>query len=404
MRPAAVRWFAALATLVIVSGAGATASLAQPRELLIGVLSWSEDPAYEPRRLEAAYPGAPLGRPVAGARVAAQESAFALEAAKLRVRIDAVEVDDETGARAALDAFVGRGAVAMLLDLPGPWIARLARAAGERHRGREPLLINVVAPEDVLRGAACHPSLFHVAPSRRMYADALAQFLAARRWTRVLVLQGPGEADRAIGEPFAAAARRLGLKIVHTRPFKLSNDPRERDLANVALLTGNADYDAVVVHDAEGEFARGVPGRTVLPRPVAGSAGLVALTWHPLQERYGAPQLNRRFVREHRRPMADADWGAWMAIKAIAQVAVAAPGGTVAQWRAALVDPRTGLDGFKGVRLSFRPWDRQLRQPLLLAAGDAIAATAPFEGFLHPTDTLDTLGADAPETACKPSP
>jgi ABC transporter substrate binding protein (PQQ-dependent alcohol dehydrogenase system) len=52
--------------------------------------------------------------------------------------------------------------------------------------------------------------------------------------------------------------------------------------------------------------------------------------------------------------------------------------------------------------LSFRAWDGQLRQPLLLAHGNGLAASAPVEGFLHPRTMLDTLGFDAPETGCKP--
>ncbi|MBA3477702.1 MAG: branched-chain amino acid ABC transporter substrate-binding protein, partial [Lautropia sp.] len=69
--------------------------------------------------------------------------------------------------------------------------------------------------------------------------------------------------------------------------------------------------------------------------------------------------------------------------------------------RALLRSPETILDGFKGVRLGFRPWDQQLRQTVFLSYGDGIAGIAPFEGFLHQRDTLDTLGFDHPESACK---
>jgi ABC transporter substrate binding protein (PQQ-dependent alcohol dehydrogenase system) len=59
------------------------------------------------------------------------------------------------------------------------------------------------------------------------------------------------------------------------------------------------------------------------------------------------------------------------------------------------------LDGSKGTTLTFRPWDGQLRQPLLLTDGQAVISQAPVEGLLHPTNVLDTLGADAPEKLCK---
>jgi ABC transporter substrate binding protein (PQQ-dependent alcohol dehydrogenase system) len=51
--------------------------------------------------------------------------------------------------------------------------------------------------------------------------------------------------------------------------------------------------------------------------------------------------------------------------------------------------------------LSFRAWDGQLRQPVLLAAPRSLVAVAPIEGFLHPKSELDTLGYDQPETSCK---
>ena len=68
-------------------------------------------------------------------------------------------------------------------------------------------------------------------------------------------------------------------------------------------------------------------------------------------------------------------------------------------WAKALLSNE--LDGSKGVNLSFRPWDGQLRQPLLLTDGQAVIGSAPIDGMLHPRQTLDTLGADAPEKLCK---
>jgi ABC transporter substrate binding protein (PQQ-dependent alcohol dehydrogenase system) len=59
------------------------------------------------------------------------------------------------------------------------------------------------------------------------------------------------------------------------------------------------------------------------------------------------------------------------------------------------------IDGSKGVAMSFRPWDGQLRQPVLLSDGHSVIAIAPADGVLHPKNNLDTLGADAPEKLCK---
>jgi len=75
------------------------------------------------------------------------------------------------------------------------------------------------------------------------------------------------------------------------------------------------------------------------------------------------------------------------------------PKGRSATWAPALA--KTSVDGPKGLNLSFRAWDGQLRQPLLLTDGQGVIAQAPIDGLLHPADGLDTLGADAPEKLCK---
>lgn len=363
--------------------------------LTLGVISRADDQRLEPRRVELAYLGHPGGPPLQAVEVAVKESAFELDAAGVKVNVVAVEAKDAADARAQLLKLEQQGAAAVILDLPADWVAGAATAV------KLPLL-NAGEGSDALRGSQCQPNLLHTIPSERMRADALAQALAARRFNRVLLLAGPRPADAARLAVVQASIKRYGLKPVAVRPFKLSADPRERDLANPLLLTANADYDVVWVVDTDGEFARSLPYRVSLPRPVVGDAGLVADAWARNFERFGAPQLARRFQRQAGRPMTGHDWAAWIATKAVLQAALAQPkkpaaGVTVK----AMTAPDFTLDGFKGVRLSFRAWDRQLRQPLLLTDGQGVIAIAPAEGVLHPTNVLDTLGADAAEGLCK---
>jgi ABC transporter substrate binding protein (PQQ-dependent alcohol dehydrogenase system) len=241
--------------------------------------------------------------------------------------------------------------------------------------------------------------LFHLMPSERMRTDALAQTLVSRKWPQLLLLVGPSPADAQRAATAQASIKRYGLKVVATRPFKLSADPRERDLANPLLLSAGVQYDAVWVVDSDGEFARTLPYRTVLPRPVVGDGGLFALAWHTQFERFGAPQVVRRFAKAYRRAMTAQDWAAWMAGKALVAAASAAPNGPAAAWAQALA--KAPIDGSKGTPMSFRAWDGQLRQPMLLTDGQGVIATAPVDGILHPSNVLDTLGADAPEKLCK---
>jgi ABC transporter substrate binding protein (PQQ-dependent alcohol dehydrogenase system) len=88
-----------------------------------------------------------------------------------------------------------------------------------------------------------------------------------------------------------------------------------------------------------------------------------------------------------------------MAGKALVVAVLAAPKGPATAVLQALGDAE--LDGSKGVTMSFRPWDGQLRQPVMLTDGFSVVAVAPAEGVLHPKNNLDTLGADAPEKLCK---
>jgi len=383
-------WIAALGLSLTLALAG-TAS-AQPT-LKVTWLAPSDDPRLERSRLERAALGHPGGPAVDALKVALGEAVSELEAAGTRIELEVATVADATQARAAAARAEKAGHVAIVTDLPAASTLAVADAV-------KIAVLNAGATADSLRQADCRRNLFHLAPSERMRADAIAQFLVARNWRNLLVLVGPADPERAV--TVQAAVRRYGLKAASVRPFKLSADPRERDLANPLLLTGAAgagSYDAVWVVDADGEFATLLPYRTALPRPVVGDAGLAALAWSPRFDRYGAPQVTRRLAKAVGRPMGAHDWPAYMAGKALVAAAVAAPKGPAAAWAKALAEVE--LDGSKGVSMSFRPWDGQLRQPLLLSDGFQVVAIAPAEGVLHPKNNLDTLGADAPEKLCK---
>jgi ABC transporter substrate binding protein (PQQ-dependent alcohol dehydrogenase system) len=286
-------------------------------------------------------------------------------------------------------------AVAAILDLPAGDIEAVAAAFGPDG----PALFNIRHRDGGLRRNTCASNLFHVMPSDAMFNDALAQYLKLLGWEEVLVLASDAPADLAQSESFQNSARKFGLEIADVRQFVHGNDPRQRDHNNVRLLTAAADYDVVFVADETGEFARLVQYRTASPRPVVGTAGLSPLAWHPHWERHGAPQLNRRLFRQAKRTMTGEDWAAWVAVKAAveAHVKAAGSGATVAH---TLLRPEFTLELYKGFPGSFRPWDHQLRQPILLGTTDAVIALAPVEGALHQFNTLDTLGTDEPEFQC----
>jgi len=363
-----------------------------------GYLALSEDPRYDERKAYFRTLSRPLGAPFAGAEVALREARFVGQALGVSFELAPARGVDAPALVAEVDKLYAEGVRHFLIDAPGKVVAEVAAAT----RGRALLLFNVAAPDDALRQAQCQAHLYHTLPSHSMQTDALAQFLVSRKWRSVLLLQGPRDDDRLIGAAFENSARRLGLKIVNKKDFVLSNDPRQRELGNVGLLTAGGDYDVVFVADSDGEFARSVPYDTVRPRPVVGAEGLVAEAWHWAWARHGAPQLTRRFEKQAGRHMGSADWAAWVAVKAVVEAVVRTGNAPFDKQVAYLGGEEITIDGFKGNRLYFRDWDRQLRQPLLLATHNAVIERAPIQGFLHQTNNLDTLGFDRRDSRCKP--
>jgi ABC transporter substrate binding protein (PQQ-dependent alcohol dehydrogenase system) len=356
------------------------------------------DPHYERHR---AYTGLALRDrtpPVDGARVALRDSRVIGRSIGVKFELIEAELGDDAKAPAAIrQLMVEQNIGVFLLDLP---IEEVKAAAAALAR-EDVILFNLRHRADGLRGTHCAPVLLHTIPSHAMLMDGLAQYLFKKNWTEILVLEGEAEADKTLSAAFQASARKFRLEVVDVRPFVLSNDPRERDQNNIALLTGEADYDVIFLADTVGEFGRYVPFDSYLPRPVIGSEGLVAGAWHWTWERNGAPQLNQRFDRRAKRPMAAEDWAAWAAVRSVVE-AIARSGSTEpAVLRAFLTSGDARLDLYKGVPGSFRSWDNQLRQPILLHTHNAVTARAPIEGFLHEKNDLDTLGTDARETECR---
>ena len=363
-----------------------------------GYLELNKDARYDERKAFYRTLSRPFGPPFAGAEVALREARFVGRA--LGVSFDLVRARgaDAAALVAELDKLHAEGVRYFLIDAPGKVVAEVAAAT----RGRELLLFNVSAADDALRQAQCQPHLYHTLPNHGMQTDALAQFLVAKKWRNVLLLQGPLDDDKLIAAAFENSARRLGLKIVARKDFLLSNDPRQRELGNVGLLTAGSDYDVVFVADSDGEFARMVPYDTVRPRPVVGAEGLVAEAWHWAWPRHGAPQLTSRFEKQAKRHMGSADWAAWIAVKAVVEAVVRTENAPFAKLVAYLGGEEITIDGFKGNRLYFRDWDRQLRQPILIATHNAVIERAPIQGFLHQTNNMDTLGFDRRDSQCKP--
>lgn len=372
-----------------------SASMAETKTFSIGFLELKKDPRYKKKRLLARFAGQALGRPYAGAEVAIKESKYhGLEInTELKLKRKTVK---QKQLKTAVDEFISAGVQFVLLDLPTPDIIALS----SNFKDKPIAFFNVSSYDNTLRGSACQANLFHTLPSHAMQMDALAQYLVAKKWKNILVLKGETSGDVQMSAAFIKAAKKYGLKITDERVFKLGNDPRQRDKNNVALITGG-DQDAIFIADTDGEYARNLAYNTLKPNIIVGSEGLSASAWHWGWERHGAPQLVKRFSKKQKRLMQNTDWAAWMAVKAIATGLQATKSVDFSKINTYLRADETTLDTFKGHASSFRPWNNQLRQTILLSTHNWVIARAPLKGFLHQKNNLDTLGADERDSKCK---
>lgn len=311
----------------------------------------------------------------------------------LNVVVVPLEDDPLAAAEAALTE-----ASALILDAPTDVmlaIADLPGAAGA-------LLFNATERDVDLRDAACRGNLLHTIPSHAMLADGVTQFLMARRWTKTAMIAGPQPEDQALATAFEASLRKFGLKPGKRADWTFETDIRRAASQEVPLFTQPlGDYDVLLIADQANDFARYVAYNTWLPRPLAGSAGITATAWSRVVEQWGAAQLQSRFQDVAGRAMQAEDYAAWAAMRTLGEARTRSNGTTdIGALRTYILSDAFELAGFKGRPLSYRNWNGQLRQPIPLVHAGAVIAQTPIEEFLHQHNELDTLGLDAPNSAC----
>jgi len=161
------------------------------------------------------------------------------------------------------------------------------------------------------------------------------------------------------------------------------------------------DYDVVVAADEADVFAEYLPYHTWDPRPVTGTAGLMTVNWSLEHEQWGGTQLQRRFEKLAGRPMTERDYNAWVAMRAIGEAVTRAQTADANALHDYLLTDGFEVGAFKGQGLTFRRWDQQMRQPVLLVTPRMLVSVSPQDQFLHQRTPLDTLGFDEPESRCR---
>ena len=104
----------------------------------------------------------------------------------------------------------------IIADLSGGRAPEGRRCAARRGT----LLFNAGAIDDRLREEDCRANVIHVAPTRSMLADALAQYLVWKQWQRWLLVVGSHDEDKLYADALRRSATRFGAKIVQERDLR----------------------------------------------------------------------------------------------------------------------------------------------------------------------------------------
>lgn len=269
------------------------------------------------------------------------------------------------------------------------------------------LILNVFAADDRIRQQDCRANLLHLPPSRAMLADGLAQYLAWKRWNKVVLVTGRHPQDLLYSQALERSIKRFGLKVIDRKNWTSIPGARRTDSGHhsaqqeIPVFTQFKDHDILMVADEIDEFGEYLSYRSSLPRPVAGTQGLLPTSWHRSHEQWGATQIQRRFFKIANRNMTERDYSSWLAMRTLGEAITNTGSSDAATIREFVLSDKFKLAGFKGKALSFRTFNGQLRQPILIVSPRMLITVSPQQGFLHQRTELDTLGFDEPESTCK---
>jgi len=307
-------------------------------------------------------------------------------------------------ADAALASLLDEGIELFVIMARANDLLRLTDIAGQAGA----LVFNAQTPDTALRDDQCRGNLLHIAPSRAMNADAVAQFAVWKKWREWFLISGSNPSDILQADAYRRAATKFGAKIVEDMVFQDSGGSRRTDSGHVLVQrqlpvdTQDAgdDYDLVIAAEETDYFARYLSYHTWTPRPVMGAGGLRPVTFHGAHAAWGATQYHTRFEALTSRYVKPEDYNDWLALRVIGEAVTRANTATAQGVRDYAISDAFELAAFKGQKVTFRNWNGQLRQPILLYDGMITVSVSPQEGFLHQVSPLDSMGLDQPESAC----
>lgn len=396
------------------------------------------------------YGGAAAYEGLLGARQGTAEMDYT--ARLLGRRVELLEAPAFTPEEALAQAarLAGQHVAALLGGFDAPTVMVLSRFA----RSRRLLFFNVGATDDRLRNQDCDRYTFHVEGSDAMYLDAVADWYIrglaflidenapqgievirrtpARTW---FLVTADTPADRQRRERLRAALelRHWGGRVVADALVRPGADAARvlpairRARPDVVFLLMPAeqqlafyrDYDAAHLTDDLTGFpqpasqTRTFFAAVLQSAPAAARGSIRFVAWEPTFAAVGGPQLAQRFYQRWKRPMDGPAWTSWAAVKIVWDAVTGAQTSDTAGVLRYLETSATVFEGYQGIGLSFRPWDHQLRHPVMAsrlktAGGDMTALAEMYGQFPNvlapgrePNQVLDQVGDTAATSRCR---
>jgi len=243
------------------------------------------------------------------------------------------------------------------------------------------LLVNTGSNSDEIRGKRCNYYTFSVEGSNSQYVNTIGRYLIKeKQYKRWYFLT----ADDAFGHDLLRVSRGLlkkmggtevGSELIPTGTVDFSSYLLKVKSGNPDVVFQNlagTDQTNFMKQYAEFGMTTEVAGGlidTLLMWPVGAGAitGSFPLLWWYDLPYEGSKRFSASFIKKYGKPPENQAWGDYIGVKAIALAMQQA--GTTDSKTVVEAMEKIKFDGGKGRDLYFRPWDRQLMQPIWVALG-----------------------------------
>ena len=198
----------------------------------------------------------PADEGLAGARVGVIDNNTTGRFTRQAFTLDENVVAEDGDVVDAFRKIAASGIRLVVTDLPAQRLTALAAMP----EAKGTTFFNAGAREDELRAEHCRASILHLVPSRAMLADALAQYLVAKRWRNVFLVTGPTASDEAYAAAIKRALKKFGARLASEKVWNYDPGARRTDTGHfsiaseVARFTQGISYDVLIVADEAGAF------------------------------------------------------------------------------------------------------------------------------------------------------